>query len=290
MAEIRMIGTGRELEAYIRELRRHGVAEIALDLEGDQGSYRYRYSVSILQCFDGTRTVVLDVLSLGAHPLLLEFLAAPDIVKVMFSCRNDLFMTQNVLGSGIEPIRDIALAQKLLGLKVNLSSYLGIEKAQKDGFQRANWLKRPLPKELLTYASRDVNLLLNIEADLAAKLAERRLTERYLAACRALSTVDYRIDQMRLYKDKFPGYRRLGPEAKERARLLWTFRELVGEHFDCPVGYILATKVLPSLAAEGAELSTRIEEELNRHRREGKRLGRSFIEEYLGKARAMVPD
>jgi ribonuclease D len=221
---------------------------------------------------------VIDVLALGSTlSALRELLEAPDIAKVMFASKNDLFITQNVLDCGISPIRDIAVAQKLLGLKVNLAAHLGIEKAEKDGFQRANWL--------LGYAVGDVELLLDIEADLRSRLVARRLADRYVETCEALPRENYRIDQYRQYENKFPGFHRLGPGEKDLARLVWIFRELVGEHFDCPVGYLISTKALPDIIYDGPdELASRLEEELNRSRRSGKRIGRDFVEEHLGMA------
>ncbi|MFA6507297.1 MAG: hypothetical protein WCT14_14460 [Treponemataceae bacterium] len=290
MDKIRIISTPQALRAYIDELHSRGVDSLAFDLEADQGSYRYRYSVSIFQCFDGNDAVVVDALALAASgDCLRELLEAPDIVKVMFSSKNDLFITQNVLGFGISPIRDIAVAQKILGLQVNLSAHLGIEKAAKDTFQRANWLKRPISPDLLAYAVGDVELLLKIEADLRAVLAERKLLDRYKETCAALPRSDYRVDQYRQYENKFPGYPRLGPEKKELARLLWIFRELVGEYFDTPVGYIISTKALPDLIQKGPEaLAARLIFELNKGRRTGRRIELVFVEDILSKARGVI--
>lgn len=293
-----MLSTPASVGDYLSDLRRRGVGELALDLEADQGSYRYRYSISIFQCFDGSESVVIDVLALrSALGELRELLEAPDIAKVMFSSKNDLFITQNVLDCGISPIRDIAVAQKLLGEKVNLSDSLGIDKKEKDKFQRANWLIRPISRKLLEYAAGDVVQLPRLYAELRGRLAERKLLPRFESACDALPKTDYRIDQMRQYENKFPGFRRLRPEQRELARLVWIFRELVGEHYDIPVGYLISTKVLPDViaglgpvAAGAAEesfaaLAARLERALNAGRRPEKRVGRDFVDRKLAEAR-----
>ncbi|HCM24970.1 MAG: hypothetical protein A2Z99_02420 [Treponema sp. GWB1_62_6] len=292
MDNIRIVSSPRALRAYTADLRARGIGAIALDLEADQGSYRYRYSISIFQCFDGRDAVVIDVLALGSElDDLIELLEAPDIAKVMFSAKNDLFISQNVLDCGISPIFDIAVAQKMLGLRVNLSDHLGIDKTKKDGFQRANWLLRPISRELLAYAAGDVALLLGLEADLRARLTERRLLDRYLETCAALPGTDYRIDQYRQYENKFPGWERLGPGQRELARLIWIFRELVGEHYDCPVGYIISTKVLPELLGSSPDgLAERLEDALNLGRRAEKRIGGAFVRETLEKARAAIAE
>lgn len=296
-----MLATPASVGDYLSDLRRRGVGELALDLEADQGSYRYRYSISIFQCYDGSEAVIIDVLALrGELRELRELLEAKDIAKVTFSSKNDLFITQNVLDCGISPIRDIAVAQKMLGLKVNLSDALGIDKAEKDKFQRANWLLRPISRKLLEYAAGDVAQLLRLYAELREALAARKLLPRFEAACDALPRTDYRIDQYRQYENKFPGYRRLKPEGKDLARLAWIFRELVGEHFDIPVGYLISTKVLPD-AIDGlspvasaedeaavAALADRLERALNAGRRPEKRVARALVDRKLAEAVRIV--
>ncbi len=289
MDAIHLLTSAADVRAYREDLRDRGVGRIALDLEADQGSYRYRYAVSIFQCHDGRDAVVIDVLALGSDLAdLRNLLEDPEIVKVVFSGQNDLFITQNVLDCSIAPLRDVAAAQKTLGLKVNLSDRLTIDRAQKDRFQRANWLTRPLSAELLRYAAADVEHLLAMETEYRVQLEARRLLPAYVQACDRLSRSDYRIDQLRQYENKFPGYPRLGAAEKELARLIWIFRELVGEHFDTPVGYILSTKGLPRLLEGGpARLADRLEEELNRDRRPAKRVGGDFVAEQLRRARAL---
>jgi ribonuclease D len=308
MKQIDILSTAAAVKGYLENLRLRRVEALALDLEADQGSYRYRYSISIFQCFDGINQVVIDVLALGSSlDTLRELLEAPDIVKIMFSSKNDLFITQNVLDCGIAPIRDIAAAQKILGLKVNLSDRLGIDKTAKDKFQRANWLIRPISRELLQYAAGDVAILLEMEAELRALMTDKYLADRYRDTCAALTRADYRIDQYRQYENKFPGFSRLNSTKKDLARLVWIFRELVGEHFDCPVGYILSTKALPAIVDDlagpgqaggkgtGASLETRfpvlvdqLTSELNKGRRPEKRINRNFVVDKLAKAQAAI--
>jgi ribonuclease D len=293
MKNIAILSSAQEVGTYLADLRRRGIRTLALDLEADQGMYRYRYSISIFQCFDGENHTIIDVLALRGLDELRELLEAPDIVKIMFSSKNDLFITQNVLDCTISPIRDIATAQKILGLKVNLSDRIGIDKALKDTFQRANWLKRPLSKELLQYAAGDVEPLIDMEAELCGLMAEKRVADRYRDACAALSRANYRMDQYLRYREKFPGYRRLSPGKKDLARRVWIFRELVGEHFDRPVGYILSTKALPAIidgfADPGPErrslaLAEHLATELDRGRKAGRRIDLKLVAAKLAAA------
>ncbi|MDR0331782.1 MAG: hypothetical protein LBH93_08760, partial [Chitinispirillales bacterium] len=240
------------LREYVDGLRARGVCKVALDMEGDQGMFHYKYAVSILQCFDGSAAVVIDTLKMGSNDTLREFLTCQDIVKVMFSCGNDVFMSQNALGCTITPINDISIAQKLLGMPINLANYLNIDKEEKDSFQRANWLLRPIRADLLTYAINDVLKLLDIEGGLAAQLAEQGLYDEYIAASRAASDKKHIVDPHLLFATKFPGYARMPFEKKRLAAAVWIFRELLGEKFDCPVGYMLPKRSLAAALDGGA--------------------------------------
>ena len=277
----RVIVTEEELRRYLDNLRKKQIKKIALDMEGDQGSFRYKYSISIFQCFDGEESVIIDVLRMGNNPVLREFLTCQDIIKVMFSFNNDVFMAQNVLGCTITPVNDIAAAQKLLGLPINITSYLNIDKDKKDSFQRANWLIRPIKSELMEYAINDVLKLLEIEETFTNELVEKELYTAYLNSTKSISERNFVINQHCQYKAKFPGYMRMSYEKKRLAAAVWIFRELFGEKLNCPVGYILsknAMKAIVNRVNNDNNLVPAIETEINRGRKEKKRINRQAIQ------------
>jgi len=284
MSEIKILNTEEEIISYLENLRREGTKKIALDLEGDQGSIKYRYSISIFQCYDGKKPVVIDVLKIAKSQALKDFLTCPDIIKVMFSSENDLFMTQNVLGYSIKPIRDIAIAQKLLGLKVNLAEYIGIEKKTKDSYQRANWLKRPIRKDLLEYAINDVLFLLEINEKFETELKEKNLYKKYLENSSHISEKNFIVDQYQQYKEKFPGFKRLPREKKELGKNIWIFRELIGEYYNCPSGYIFSKKSMNDIISEKENIFIKLEQEINKNRRGNKKINIEFIKKMYEKA------
>jgi ribonuclease D len=286
MLPIKIIENEKDLSEYYNSLIKHKINKIALDMEGDQGSVKYHYSISIIQCFDGTKPSIIDVKQVGIIPLLKDFLTCENFTKIMFSCRNDLFMTQNVLGYSIYPIRDIAVAQKLLGLKENISDYIGIDRDKKDLYQRANWLKRPLSRELLEYAANDVTGLLAIEDEFSAKLQERGLYNEYIKICSELTKRDYRVNQLEQYKNKFPGYKKLSKNEKEMAKIIWIYRELFGEYFNCPSGYIFSKKIMIDIIKGDGDLSEKLKHEMNRRRGSRKKIDDATINKIYNKALA----
>mgnify|MGYP001369264635 CR=1 FL=1 len=284
MSDIKIISTGSGIASYLENLRREKIKKIALDLEGDQGSVKYKYSISIFQCFDGTTPVIIDVLKTAGSPALKDFLTSPDIIKVMFSSENDLFMTQNVLGYSIKAIRDIAIAQKLLGIKINLSEYIGIDKQMKDSYQRANWLRRPIRDDLLEYAVNDVLYLLEINDRFEKELKEKNLYDKYLEYSSHVSEKNFIVDQFHQYKEKFPGFKRLSKEKKELGKTIWIFRELLGEYFNCPSGYVFSKKSMNEIISDKDSLLIKLEVELNRNRGGKKKIDMEFIKKFYKKA------
>lgn len=285
MPEIKIISNEKDITTYLEKLRMEKITKIALDLEGDQGSIKYKYSISIFQCYDGTTPVIIDALKTAGSEALRNFLTSPDITKVMFSSENDLFMTQNVLGLSIQPIRDIAIAQKLLGLKINLAEYIGIEKKLKDSYQRANWLKRPIRDDLLEYAVNDVLHLLDINEKFEKELTKKNLYQKYLEDSLKLSEKNFIVDQYQLYKEKFPGFKRLSKEKKDLAKTIWVFRELIGEYFNCPSGYIFSKKAMNDIISEEETILQKLENELNRNRRRKNKIDMEFIEKFYIRAK-----
>jgi len=281
---VKMINSSGDLAAYLSDLRNKGIKKIAIDLEGDQGQINYRYSISIIQCFDGREPVIIDVLKTGNCESLKEFLVCDDIVKVMFSSENDIYMTQNVIGCTINPLRDIAVAQKLLGMKINITDYIGVNKEEKHSFQRANWLKRPINNDLLKYAVNDVLSLLEIESSLESELKEKSLLAKYEQINAGISSKNFRVNQFLVYKDKFPGYRKLSSEKKELSRELWIFREMLGQHYNCPVSYLLTKKSMAEIVSRGGDMLVQLIEELNISRR--KKIDPDLIVKLFDKAKA----
>lgn len=279
---IRIIENDKDLSEFLSSLRKKGIKKLAIDLEGDQGQINYRYSVSIIQCFDGTEPVIIDVLKTGNTECLKELLECDDIIKVMFSSENDIYMTQNVLGCTIKPLRDIAVAQKLLGMKINITDYIGVDRDRKHSFQRANWLRRPISSELLNYAINDVLSLLKIEEEMESALNAKGLVAKYEQVNAGTSSKNFRVNQFLVYKDKFPGYRKLCAEKKELCRVLWIFREMLGEHYNCPVSYLLTKKGMSDIVTGGGDILVHLCEELNMNRR--KKIDPELVLKYYEKA------
>jgi ribonuclease D len=137
---------------------------------------------------------------------------------------------------------------------------------------------------LLDYAINDVLDLFTIEREIAERLCEANRYETYLKESAALTQKNYVIDHLQHYKAKFPGYKNLNPEKRGKAAVAWVFRELMGKHFDCPVGYILSKHALAAAIADHENMQASLERELNRGRSTGKRVTKTLVEKCFNEA------
>jgi ribonuclease D len=262
VAEYRLIQTDRELARLLERLRQDDPQAVAVDLESEHNLHSYGIHVALVQLFDGRQAHLIDVLAVKDRGLLRALLEESPWVKVMFDASGDLATLGSALQMSIRPVFDVSIAARLLGRPGSLAKLLepqgaggpnggpsGGAKAagSKSRFQKANWLKRPLPPEQLAYAAGDVLPLLGLADRLLAELAERKLLYRFLSMNAA-------VQQKTRARDPYQGYRRL-PEfrrfsaAQRRAlAVLWHAREKYAEAHDLPPHNVAAHEVLAGIA------------------------------------------
>jgi hypothetical protein len=80
----------------------------------------------------------------------------------------------------------------------------------------------------------------------------------------------------------------LFPEQQRDAATVWIFRELLGKHFNIPVGYILSKKALAAAIRNPDHVAASLERELNQGRSAEKRVTRGFVEKFYHEAAKMA--
>ena len=95
--------------------------------------------------------------------LWVQYFNHPKIEKIFHAAEYDLIILNRDFGFHFEALFDTMAAARILGLKsVGLGSILedqyGIKVNKK--FQRADWGRRPLSREMMTYAQLDTHYLI----------------------------------------------------------------------------------------------------------------------------------
>lgn len=173
VAEFQLVESVAQLDSCIENLSQYRA--IGLDLEFDRERFAYGFTLCLIQLSTGKHTWLIDPLNFGNLELLYRFLEEATPVKIMHAPGEDLTLLQQK-GCVVKNIFDTERASRLLdfehfSLGNLLFNALGvqIDKSQ----QKTDWVKRPLSKDQLAYAARDVFYLPPLHTYLAHAAEEK---------------------------------------------------------------------------------------------------------------------
>lgn len=213
MTDYSYIDKPENLKNLINSFRESGAGILAMDFEEESNLHVYGEHLCIIQLYDGSNYYIVDALAVSAteegKALIRDFLEGPE-TKIMFDCSSDAAIVRKSLGIQLKNIYDIRLAAKALGFQGNLSALiernLGVETesaSEKKKYQKANWMKRPIPEAQLNYALNDVRYLF----DLKKSLEEEMARELPMSAVKQLANNMKRCANQK-HKDK-PGWEKI---------------------------------------------------------------------------------
>ncbi|MGH3671922.1 MAG: HRDC domain-containing protein [Pseudonocardiaceae bacterium] len=244
-----VVTSGAALAAAIASLCA-GTGPVAVDTERASG-YRYWQRAYLVQLRrEGTGTVLIDPINLDDMTGLADVLNP--LEWVLHAASQDLPCLAEL---GLRPasVFDTELAARLAGLeRVGLAALveelLGYQLLK--GHGAADWSRRPLPAEWLTYAALDVELLLPLRAAIIAELGAQGKSgwaAEEFEAVRTAGPPPPRIDPWR----RTSGMHRIQrPRELAAVRELWLARDQLARHRDIAPG-----RVLPDSAIVDAALT-----------------------------------
>jgi ribonuclease D len=146
--------------------------EIAVDLEMDS-LHHYRDKVCLMQVSTRQQSWLIDPLALESLSPLAASFSDPEIVIVMHGSDYDIRSMHRDFGIVVSNLFDTMIASRFLGivdfgLAALLKVRFGIELDKK--YQKADWSKRPLSREMCAYATADTSDLLPLYDQLRAEL------------------------------------------------------------------------------------------------------------------------
>ncbi len=148
------VDTQEEFNELASKLAKHKY--IAIDTESNS-LYAHREKLCLMQLSSEHINAVVDTLAVDIKPLLPVF-ADPAVEKIFHSADSDIRVLKAAVGGSYANIFDVMVAAKYLGIiKCGLDNmvkhFFKLEMNKK--FQKADWGRRPLTKEMLDYASSD---------------------------------------------------------------------------------------------------------------------------------------
>jgi ribonuclease D len=161
------------LERLARLLRREPV--IAVDTESNS-LYAYQEQVCLIQFSTPGYDYLVDPLALQDLSSLGPVFSDPRIEKVFHAAEYDLICLRRDFGFEFANIFDTMIAARILGREqVGLGAILEAEfgLTLDKRHQRANWGRRPVPPELMSYAQMDTHYLIPLRDRLRLELQEK---------------------------------------------------------------------------------------------------------------------
>ncbi len=228
-----------------------GTGPVAVDTERASG-YRYWQRAYLVQLRrEGAGTVLVDPTGLDDLSGLAEVLNP--LEWVLHAASQDLPCLAE-LGLAPAAVFDTELAARLAGLeRVGLAALveelLGYQLLK--GHGAADWSRRPLPAEWLTYAALDVELLLPLRAAIAAELdaqGKSGWAAEEFEAVRTAEPPGPRVDPWR----RTSGMHRIQrPRELAAVRALWQARDQLAQQRDIAPGRVLPDAAIIDAALTG---------------------------------------
>lgn len=222
---------------------------VAFDTESNS-FHVYRERVCLLQVSTRAADYVVDPLAVDPEPLGKVLCDGRE--TVLHGADYDVRCLRREWGWRLPRLFDtMAAARRLgregLGLSHLVERQFGV-RLSKD-FQRADWGRRPIPADLLTYAAADTHYLLPIYDALSQELAARGLAEEARKEFERIASVEPRekVFDPEGWR-RLKGARELDPAGKAVLRALWIAREERARADDRPPFKVLAEQAMLELA------------------------------------------
>lgn len=228
---------------------------LSIDTESNS-LYVYKEKLCLLQLSSEHVNAVVDMLAVDIKPLLPVF-ADPAVEKIFHSADSDIRVLKAAVKCTFVNIFDVMVAAKYLGIiKCGLDSmvkeFFGLELNKK--YQKADWGRRPLTREMLDYASGDTIYLKKLRDLLGAELEKKgRLEEamgQFAQICK-IEPTPMRFDESGFLTLK--GARQLNGRGLAVLRELYIAREVAAIKKDTPPFKVVSEDLMLRLSVAPRE-------------------------------------
>ena len=230
-----MIETSAGVKAVARSFEKEKT--IAVDMEADS-MYHFKEKVCLIQMATKTRSVVIDPLQIKDISPLKSLFVNRQIQKIFHGADYDIRSLYRDFKIKVNNLFDTELASRFLGIRETgleaiLKKFFHIDLNKK--YQKKDWSKRPLPREMIDYAARDTIHLLPLFEILKKELDRNRRLSWVTEECNYLSKVRPSTTDNEPLFLKFKGAGRLRPRSLAVLESILQFRKKIAEQKDKPL-------------------------------------------------------
>jgi ribonuclease D len=224
--------------------------DIGVDLEADS-LYHYFEKVCLIQIATPSASYIIDPLAFKDLSSLQPIFSNPSIGKVFHGADYDIRLLNQDIGLEVRNLFDTQLACRFLGvsetgLEAVLRNRFQVELNKK--YQRADWSKRPLSREMLEYAALDGRYLIPLALLLKRELEEKNRLTWVQEDCLHLSQVRFSTSSEEPLYLKVKGAAHLNARSLTVLETLLEFREKEAQQSDRPPFKIIGNEALLELA------------------------------------------
>ena len=242
-----------DFDALVAKLLTHKY--VSIDTESNS-MYVHKEQLCLVQLASEHLNAVVDSLAVDIKGLAPVF-ANKHIEKIFHSAESDIRTIKAVLPVKFENIFDVMLAAKYLGLKRcglenMVKEHIGIELNKK--FQKADWGRRPLMREMLDYAIGDVLYLHKLRNMFAEELSRKGKLEEIkseFAEVAALEPSKSVFDENGFFR--IHAARQLNGRGLAVLRELYIFREQAARERNRPPFKVISEDLMFRLATAPRE-------------------------------------
>ncbi|MDI9400925.1 MAG: ribonuclease D, partial [Verrucomicrobiota bacterium] len=244
----KLIDQQKQIQELVGDIK--SASWVSVDTEANS-MYAYPERVCLLQLSTEERDAIVDTLAKG---LDLKSLFAVLRKKPLIMHGADYDLRLLYKGYKFRPLEvfDTMLAAKLLGepscgLAQLCEAYMGVHLVKKH--QKADWGKRPLPQELLSYAIKDSFYLHELKRRLEKRLIEEGKLEWHRQNCERLikdCTTPVKVDTAREWR--LGGSENFSRRELGLLRALWYWREAEAIRSNRPLFFIMRPDTMTTIA------------------------------------------
>jgi len=223
---------------------------IAFDLEADS-MFHFKEKVCLIQIAARSACFIVDPLPIPDMSPLSRVLSDASITKIFHGADYDVRSLYRDYGIIIHNLFDTELASRFMGLPETgldavLKKRFGIALEKK--YQKKDWSQRPLPREMIDYAAKDVHYLIPLYEALQQELKELDRMDWVLEECRDLTLVRSSPANERPLFLKVKGAGHLDRRELSVLEALLEFRLSLAEQKDRPLFKVIGNASLLTIA------------------------------------------
>lgn len=235
-------------EALKKEAK-HWVDEIGVDIECENNQYYFGEYISIIQISTKEKDWIVDILNIDDYEPLRSVFEDENVLKIFHGCEFDMWMLKSDTEINPKNIYDTQMSLLLtgrtkIGLSDALEEFFKLKKEKK--FQKANWTKRPLNKEMVEYAVNDSKYLIELKNKLEIELDKMGRKSWAKEEFKYIETRDK--DHHKQTIEDLKGFNDLNPNQRSVLKTIFRLRLKYAEKVNRPEHYIINAKKMIELS------------------------------------------